>query len=142
MEGKLQAPRPAKVAPVPATAGVPHIVTTAQVLPAGEGRRGADLSGTSSSGREQLDPGTSSLLSKLTICRARDSIEAVPLRIDLQKATPAAPLPRPSVAGGKDVNSTTCSWEGLRVPLRLLPQPTRTLLDGEHCAKGVLQSAQ
>ena len=142
VEGKLQAPMPAKAPPVPATAEVPHIVTTAQVLPAREGRPGADLSSTSSSGREQLEAGTSSLLSRLTICRAGDSAAAVPLRIGLQKATPAAPLPRPSVAGGRDVSSTTCSWEGLRVPMRLLPQPVNMLLDGEHHAKGVLQSRQ
>ena len=140
VEGKLQAPMPAKAAPVPATAGLPHIVTTAQVLPAREGRLGADLSSTSSRGREQLEGGTSSLLSRLTICRAGDSAAAVPVRIDLQKATPAAPLPQPSVAGGKDVSSTTRSWEGLRVPMRLLPQPVKTLLDGEHYVKGILQA--
>ena len=138
MEGKLQAPMPAKAAPVSATAEAPHIVTTAQVLPAREGRLEADLASTSSSRRAQLEAGTSSLLSKLTICRASDSAAAVPLRINLQKATPAAPLPRPSVAGGKDVSSTTCSWEGLRVPMRLLPQPVKTLLDGEHHARGFL----
>ena len=142
MEGKLQAPMPAKAAPVPAMTEVPHIVTTARVLRAQEGRLGADLSSTSSSRREQLEGGTSSLLSRLTICRGGDSAAAVPLRIGLQKATPAAPLPRPSVAGGKDVSSTTCSWEGLRVPMRLLPQPHKMLLDGEHHAEGILQSRQ
>ncbi len=140
VEGKLQAPMPAKAASVSATAEVPHIVTTAQVLPVGEDRLGAVLSSTSSSGREQLEAGTSSLLSRLNIYRAGDSAAAVALRIDLQKATPAAPLPWPSVAGGKDVSSATCSWEGLRVPMRLLPQPVKTLLDGEHHAKGILQS--
>lgn len=142
VEGKLQAPMPAKAASVPATAEVPHIVTTAQVLPVGEDRPGAVLSSTSSSGREQLEAGTSSLLSRLYIYRPGDTAAAVALRIDLQRATPAAPLPRPSVAGGKDVSSATCSWEGLRVPMRLLPQPVKTLLDGRAAQQADLMQLQ
>ena len=98
MEGKLQAPMPAKAAPVSATAEAPHIVTTAQVLPAREGRLEADLSSTSSNRRTQLEAGTSSLLSKLTICRAQRQCSCCATQNQTAEGYPSCP-PAAAVCG-------------------------------------------